>query len=74
MIPIGMGVTFLAYCGGMWGFCLLRGYNVTLADLFKTAWPGAKVNVTAPGGGQKLGTIQGSTSTTNPNQLLGPVS
>jgi hypothetical protein len=74
VIPIGMGVVFLAYTGGMWGFCLLRGYNVTLPDLFKTAWPGAKVSETAPSGGQKLGTIQGSTSTTNPNQLLGPVS
>jgi hypothetical protein len=41
MIPIGMAVVFLAYTGGIWGFCLVRGYDVTLPDLFNgQAWPG----------------------------------
>jgi hypothetical protein len=41
MIPIGMAVVFLAYTGGIWGFCLVRGYNVTLASLFNgQTWPG----------------------------------
>jgi hypothetical protein len=42
VIPIGMGIVFLAYTGGIWGFCLVRGYNVTLADLFSgQTWPGS---------------------------------
>lgn len=71
MTAIGMGLAFLAYAGGVWGYCLLRGYNVTPADLFGSTWPGLKVTIT-PSPGHKLGTIQGSQSTTNPSQLLGP--
>ena len=72
MTPIGMGLAFIAYAGGVWGYCLLRGYNVTPADLFKNTWPGLHLNITPPTGGHSLGTINGSTSTTNPSQLLGP--
>ncbi len=40
MIPIGVGVAFLGYAAGIWGYCLIRGYNVTGPDLFKMKWPG----------------------------------
>ena len=36
-----MAVVFLAYTGGIWGFCLVRGYDVTLPALFRVTWPGA---------------------------------
>lgn len=42
MIPIGVGITFLAYTTGIWGYCLVRGYNVKFTQLFKTTWPGAQ--------------------------------
>jgi len=71
MVGIGMGVVFLAYCGGIWGFCLVRGYDVTLPQLFKATWPG--IQASAPSAGHSLGTINNSTSTTDPSQLLGPV-
>jgi hypothetical protein len=41
MIPIGVGVVFLAYTTGIWGFCLVRGYNVKFTQLFGSAWPNA---------------------------------
>ena len=65
-----MGIVWAGYTVGIWGYCLVRGYNVPFTMLFKTTWPG--VTVTPPTGGHKLGTIQGSTSTTNPGNLLGP--
>ena len=72
MTAIGMGLAFVAYAGGLWGYCLIRGYNVTPADLFKATWPGVQVSIT-PSPGHKLGTITGpGQSTTNPSQLLGP--
>lgn len=71
MTAIGMGLAFLAYTGGIWGYCLIRGYNVTPADLFKTTWPGVQVSIT-PSPGHKLGTIHGHQATNNPSQLLGP--
>lgn len=40
MIPIGVGITFAAYTVGIWGYCLVRGYNVKFTQLFATTWPG----------------------------------
>ena len=70
MIPIGVFMAWGGYTIAMWGYCLVRGYNVTFLSMFKTTWPG--VTITPPTAGHKLGTIQGSTSTTNPGNLLGP--
>jgi hypothetical protein len=39
MIPVGMAIMFLAYTAGLWGFCLVRGYNVPFTSLFATTWP-----------------------------------
>lgn len=64
MTAIGMGVSFLAYSIGMWGYCLIRGYDVPFLDLFKSTWPGVQANVTAPAQGHKLGTINNSTNVT----------
>lgn len=74
MVAIGMGLVFAGYAAGMWGYCLVRGYDVSFGNVFATAWPGVQVSQNTPGqlvlpGGHKLGTIIGNTSTTNPGQL-----
>ena len=69
MIAIGMGLVWAGYTVGLWGYCLVKNYDVTFGQLFATTWPGTPVNTTAPTGGHKLGTINNSTSVTDPGQL-----
>jgi hypothetical protein len=38
MVAIGMGLAFFAYAVGMWGYCLVRGYNVPFAQVFSARW------------------------------------
>ena len=40
MIPIGVAVVWLSYTTGVWGYCLVRGYNVQFRQLFSATWPG----------------------------------
>jgi hypothetical protein len=40
MIVIGMGMAWVGYTVGIWGYCLVRGYNVKFTDLVKPVWPG----------------------------------
>jgi hypothetical protein len=61
MTAIGMGLTFAAYTLGLWGYCLVKSYDVTFGALFKPTWGGAQVNMTAPAAGHKLGTINNTT-------------
>ena len=42
MTAIGMGLAFAAYTLGMWGYCLIRGYNVPFTSLFAQTWPGGQ--------------------------------
>jgi len=37
---IGVGLAWAGYTLGIWGFCLVRGYNVSFMQLFKGTWPG----------------------------------
>ena len=41
MVAIGMGLVFIGYAVSIWGYCLVRGYNVTFPQVFHAAWPGA---------------------------------
>jgi hypothetical protein len=43
---IGFAVAWAGYAIGIWGYCLLRDYNVTLPGLFKTTWPGSSSGTT----------------------------
>jgi hypothetical protein len=49
---IGMGLGWLGYALGLWGWSLLRGYNVTLGQLmsplhpYSGAWPPAALPAT----------------------------
>jgi hypothetical protein len=40
MVAIGMALVFSAYAVGMWGYCLVRGYDVTFAQVFTSRWSG----------------------------------
>jgi hypothetical protein len=67
VIPVGLGLCWAGYTLGIWGYCLLQGYNVTFAQLFGATWPGVSVSKTP---GKKLGTITSpSVSTTDPGEL-----
>jgi len=39
MIAIGLGAAWVSYTVGLYGYCLVRGYNVRLRDLLGTTWP-----------------------------------
>lgn len=39
MAAIGIGLMWVGYTVGLYGYCLLRGYNVTPKDLFSQSWP-----------------------------------
>ena len=41
MIAIGLGLAWAGYTVGIWGYCLVRGYDVTFMQLFKGTWPGS---------------------------------
>jgi len=41
MIAIAMGVVLAGYAAGIWGVCLVRGYNVRFRDVWKGTWPAA---------------------------------
>jgi hypothetical protein len=69
MTAIGMGLAFGAYALGVWGYCLIRGYNVPFTSMFAQTWPGSQVNMTAPANGHSLGIINNSTQVTSPGQL-----
>ena len=42
MTALSIGLLFAAYATGLWAYCLLRGYNITPAALFASAWPSTK--------------------------------
>jgi len=69
MRVIGIGLAFGAYTLGVWGYCLVRGYNVPFTSMFGQTWPGVQVSQQAPAGGHKLGTITGNAEVTDPRQL-----
>lgn len=45
MPAVGMGIAWFGYGLGLWGFCMVKGYNVTLAQLlnpvspYRATWP-----------------------------------
>ncbi len=60
MVALGVGTLWFGYTITMWGYCLVRSYDVTFPALFKSQWPGAKITYDTPGqvvrpGGRKLG-------------------
>jgi len=61
MPAIAIALLWASYTGGLWGYCLIRGYNVTLKQLLSPQWPpqaasGGKLDV----GGIARGAINGA--------------
>lgn len=84
MPAIGMGLGWLGYALGLWGWSLLRGYNVTLGQLmspihpYAGAWPPALLpdTQTLPGKQQATQVTtttagSGSTAATSPTANVG---
>lgn len=69
MPAIGMGLGWLGYALGLWGYSLIRGYNVTLGQLmsplhpYSGAWPPAAIPNTQVLPGKQQAT-QSTASTT----------
>lgn len=42
MTAVGMGIIVLAYGFGLWGYCLVKDYDVNLYQLFDQTWPPTK--------------------------------
>lgn len=38
MVAIGMALVWGGYTIGIWGYCLVNGYDVTFTSLFGTKW------------------------------------
>lgn len=50
MVAIGMALVWGGYAIGIWGYCLVNGYDVTFQSLFGTKW----VSAQSGGTGQAL--------------------
>ncbi len=40
MAALGLGIFWAGYYLGMWGYCLVRGYNVPFTSMMGATWPG----------------------------------
>ncbi len=47
MAAIGIGLIWLGYTVGLYGFCLFKGYDITPKQLLSQSWPPPK-NEKAP--------------------------
>lgn len=65
MVPIGVAMVWGAYTVGIWGYCLVRGYDVTFMQLFSGQWPAGTPGKTGPGTAGP-GTAPGNKGTGNP--------
>lgn len=48
MVAIGMALVWGGYTIGIWGYCLVNGYDVTFTSLFRTGWASAAQAAPAP--------------------------
>lgn len=39
MFALGMGVLFIGYSVGLYGYCVIRGYDVAFLEMFVGPWP-----------------------------------
>lgn len=51
MIPIGLGAVFAGYWISLWGYCLIRGYDVKFMGLARTTWPAGQSGSGGSGSG-----------------------
>ncbi len=63
MAGLGIALIWVSYSFGLYGYCLLKGYNVTPKQLFGPNWPPGS-NDALPSGGVKGLLIPPSPGTT----------
>ena len=49
MAGIGIALVWVGYTYGLYGYCLIRGYNVSFKQLFSTNWPPSGTGGSSPG-------------------------
>jgi hypothetical protein len=49
MTALSMGIILAGYAIGLYGYCLLRGYDITVKQLFSRNWPPNATAVTMLG-------------------------
>jgi hypothetical protein len=55
MVAIAVGLVWVSYTGTLYGYCLVRGYNITPKQLLSTKWPpGKPTTKSGPQGGSGL--------------------
>lgn len=71
MFALGLGTLFVGYTVGMYGYILIKGYNISFKQMFVGSWPpGAPKTKGSPavfvlgGGGGGGGTTGGGGGTT----------
>lgn len=76
MVAIAMGLLWAGYTGSLWGYCLVKGYNITFKDLvsptawYSGSWPPPTItdpSIILPGSASTAATPPA----TNPNQPPG---
>lgn len=45
MMAVALAVAWAGYAVGMWGYCLVRGYDVPFSGVLKPVWPGGGTTV-----------------------------
>jgi hypothetical protein len=48
MVVIGMGLVFAGYWVGLYGYTLIRGYDVSFIQMARPQWPGATAAAKTP--------------------------
>lgn len=49
MAALGIGLVWVAYTTGLYGYCLFRGYDITPKELLSSSWPPGKFDAKAAG-------------------------
>lgn len=51
MAGIGIALVWVSYTFGLYGYCLIKGYNLSFKQLFSTSWPPSGTGGSQPGEG-----------------------
>jgi hypothetical protein len=47
MVPLAIGIVWGGYTLGLWGYCMVKNYNVKFKDLMSfTSWPPGAASTT----------------------------
>jgi hypothetical protein len=49
MAALGIGIVWVAYTTGLYGWCLFKGYDITPKDLLSSTWPPTKFDASKAG-------------------------